>query len=477
MVFFDFKWIFLMFVNCKDNIRLIFFIIFLVTINLIVGYVIFPSELIQPDSQGYIAFSILRTLGYPVFLWIVHAVFKTHAAVPFFQLFICAISSYNLAVSIKKISKNAFIPYFLLALLWLNPEWIKCHFQIMTESLSVSLLCFFMSSLINAYQMGKCRSFLNAGIFFALGVLVRPINLHCLPVLMGALYFFWKKHQEISWKSASYLVVVPLVLCAVGFGANAYIHKEEKGPSFFSYNFLGKVGFFATADVKSTEPEFMKQLSEHTREFREMIQQNSSIQNYYQFTASYTDMIRYGVLGKIPLSQSQLEDKSFYTKRAIEIIMHYPVLYVKDVAIQLSALWLLLDIKMPTEKILMSEFVEKFYVLKNSDIRAETYFNKRVRPIWQAMTVRLMFGTLFLITLLGLFIPLVRPKYMYEPKVFAFAFASYIIHSGFLCIAMSHEGFPRYAMGLWPALFVAISIVADYVLLQLVQRRAIALHP
>jgi hypothetical protein len=465
-----------MFEMHKINLSFSCFILFLVLTNLVVGYVIFPSELIQIDSTGYITFSSSRTLGYPVFLWCIHTIFKTYAVVPFFQLLIYSIAIYKLAISIKKINQNAIIPYFLLALLWLNPEWIKCHFQIMTESLSVSLLCLFMASLINAYRTGRDRSFLYAGIFFALGVLVRPINLYCLPVLIGALYFFWKKHQAISWKSLAYLVVVPLVLCAVGFGANTYIHKEEKGSSFFSYNFLGKVGFFATPDVKSTEPEFMKQLSEHTREFREMISQNGSMQNYYQFTASYTDVIRYGVLGKVPLSQAQLEDKSFYTKRAIEIIRHYPVLYAKDVAIQLTALWLLLDIKMPSEKFLLNEFVEKFYVLKNSNIRAEIYFNKRVRPVWQAMAVRLMFGTLFLITLLGLFIPLIRPKWMAQNSVFAFSLASYIIHSGFLCIAMSHEGYPRYAMQLWPALFVAISIVADYLLSQLKQRRATALH-
>ena len=125
----------------------------------------------------------------------------------------------------------------------------------------------------------------------------------------------------------------------------------------------------------------------------------------------------------------------------------------------------------------MSNFVEKFYVLKNSDIRAEIYFNKRVRPAWQALSVRLMFGTLFLITLMGLFVPFIRSKWMVETPFFAFSLASYIIHSGFLCIAMSHEGFSRYAMGLWPALFVAISIVFDCGLSQLAQRRVTALRP
>ena len=339
----------LMFVKCNINVSLFILILFLAFLNLIFGYVILPTDLMQIDSQGYIAFSSSRTIGYPVFLWCIHAIFKIYAVVPLFQLFIYSIASYKLAVSIKNITRNAVIPYLLLALLWLNPEWIKCHFQIMTESLSVSLLCLFMASLINAHQNGRYWSFLYAGIFFALGVSVRPINLYCLPVLMGALYFFWEKHQEISWKNVISLTVAPLILCAVGFGANAYVHRDVKGPSFFSYNFLGKVGFFATPDVKSTEPEFMKQLSEHTREFREMIRQNGSIQNYYQFTASYTDMIRYGILGKIPLSEEQLKDRSFYTKRAVEIIKHYPILYVKDVAIQLAALWLLLDIKMPTE--------------------------------------------------------------------------------------------------------------------------------
>lgn len=450
---------------------LIFFILLLVAINLLVGLVFIPSELIQIDSNGYISFSSSRTIGYPVFLWCIHALFKTYAVVPFFQLLIYSFASYRLAVSIKNICKNTAISYFLLSLLWLNPVWMKYHFQIMTESLSVSLLCLFMASLINAHMKGNYKLFLYAGIFFALGVSVRPINLYCLPILMGALYFFWKKHNEIFWRRIILLSVMPLVLCMIAFSANSYIHKEEKGPSFFSFNFLGKVGFFATPDVKTTEPQFMRQLSEHTREFREMINQNKSIQNYYQFTASYTDMIRYGVLGKIPLTQNQLEDRSFYTKRAFEIIKHYPALYAKDVGIQLSALWLMMDIKMPSEKNSMTEFVERFFVLKNSDIRAEIYFNKRVRPAWQAIFVRLIFGALFLITFFGLFIPLVRPKWMNSPIVFAFSLGAYIIHSGFLCIALSHEGYPRYAMGLWPALFVPISVVFDYVLSYIKQRR------
>lgn len=466
-----------MFVKININIQLVLFIFFLVAVNIVVGYVFMPSELIQIDSGGYISFSSSRTIGYPIFLWCVHTLFKTYAVVPIFQLCIYAVASYQLAISVKSISKNTVVPYFLLALLWLNPEWIKCHFQIMTESLSVSLLCLFMASLLNAHLKGAYSSFLYASLFFALGVSVRPINLYALPVLMGALYFFCKKYNEISWREIISLLVVPVILCAFAFGVNSYIHKTEKGPSFFSFNFLGKVGFFATPDVKSTEPEFMRQLSDHTREFREMIDQNQSIQNYYQFTASYTDMIRYGVLGKIPLTQKQLEDRSFYTKRAVEIIKHYPVLYLKDVAIQLSALWLLLDIKVPSEKILRNEFVEKFYVLKNSDIRAEIYFNKRVRPFWQAFTVRLMFGSLFFITLMGLFLPIIRRKWMLNASVFAFSLASYIIHSGFLCIAMSHEGLPRYAMGLWPALFVAISVVADYVLSHIKQRQYFITRP
>jgi len=436
----------------------------LLVVNLFAGYVIFPTELVQPDSGGYIAFSSSRTLGYPVFLWCVHAIFKTYAAVPFFQLFIYCIASYKLAVSIKRISKNASIPYFLLALLWLNPEWIKCHFQLMTESISVSMLCLFMASLINAHLTGRYRSFLYAGVFFALSVLMRPINLHCLPVFIGALYFFRQKHHEITWNTVAALLFVPCALYAMGSGAHAYIHKDTKDASFFGHVFLGKVGFFATPDVKTSEPEFMNNLAEHTREFREMLQQNGSIQNYYQFTASYTDMIRYGVLGRIPLTEAQLKDRSFYTKRAIEIIKQYPLLYAKDVGIQFAALWLLLDIKMPSEKLLINEFVDKFYVLKNSDMRADIYFNKRIRPAWQALSVRLIFGTLFLITLIGSCIPLFRRRGMVETRVFSFSLGSCIIQSGFLFIAMSHEGFPRYAMTLWPALFIPICLVSDYAL-------------
>lgn len=92
---------------------------------------------------------------------------------------------------------------------------------------------------------------------------------------------------------------------------------------------------------------------------------------------------------------------------------------------------------MPSEKFLLSEFVEKFCVLKNSDIRAEIYFNKRVRPVWQAMTVRFMLGALFLITFFGLFIPLVRPKYMGETNVFSFSLAS--IHYSFRIFMYSNE--------------------------------------
>ncbi len=93
--------------------------------------------------------------------------------------------------------------------------------------------------------------------------------------------------------------------------------------------------------------------------------------------------------------------------------------------------------KMPSEKFLLNELVEKFYVLKNSDMRAEIHFNKRVRPVWQAMTVRLMFGTLFLITLCGIFIPLTRPEYMSETNVFFFL--SSIIHYSFRIFMHSNE--------------------------------------
>lgn len=443
---------------------LVFFILLLVAINLLVGLVLIPSELIQIDSGGYIDFSSSRTIGYPVFLWCIHALFKTYAVVPFFQLLIYSFASYRLAVSIKNICKNTAISYFLLSLLWLNPVWMKYHFQIMTESLSVSLLCLFMASLINAHLKGNYKSFLYAGIFFALGVSVRPINLYYLPILMGALYFFWKKHRNFLLKDVVVLTMAPFFLYAISSATNSYVHRDAKSPSFFGHILLGKVGFFATPDVKTTEPQFMRQLSEHTCEFREMINQNKSIQNYYQFTASYTDMIRYGVLGKIPLTQNQLEDRSFYTKRAFEIIKHYPALYAKDVGIQLSALWLMMDIKMPSEKNSMTEFVERFFVLKNSDIRAEIYFNKRVRPAWQAIFVRLIFGVLFLLTLFCLFIPLLRPQIIDDTFYFSFTLASYMVQLGFLCIALCHEGFPRFAMSLWPALFVPVCLVSDHLL-------------
>ena len=446
------------------NFSLTLFTAFLVTVNLIIGYILMPTELIQPDSQGYISFDSSRTLGYPIFLWCIHSIFKTYAVVPVFQLFIYAVASYKLATSVKNISRNAVIPFLLLALLWLNPGWTKCHFQIMTESVSVSLLCFFVASLIKAHLTGSYRSLLYAGIFFALGIAIRPINLHYLPVFIGAFYFFYKKNPNVSWKNIGIAITVPIALYALNSGANSYVYKDARGPSFFAYNFLGKVGFFATPDVPSTEPQFIKQLSERTHEFREMINQNESIQNYYQLTACYSDIIRYGILGKIELSPEQFNDKSFYTKRAVEIIKHYPWLYAKDVAIQFAALWLLLDVKMPSEKLSINSLIETFFIDKNSDVCAEIYFNKRLRPAWQAISIRSVFGTLFLMTLLGLLIPLARPKWMKDTRTFAFSLASYIIQSGYICIAMSHNGYTRYAVALWPALFITICLALDYAL-------------
>lgn len=439
-------------------------ILFVPLLALIAAYLthrFFTPELMQVDSGGYIHFSPTRTVGYPVFL----SFFSNLNYVPLVQWLIYGLGVWTLA---RVISNHFGKPwgYLIAVLSFLNPEWNKYHFNILTESLSSSLLIFLLAGVFSFVKERQLKSLAFVSVMVGLGILIRPINYTWLAASIMLLLAYGSFQKSAIIKQLLTALMPLGVILLAGMAMYAQHHGEFKTQSFLGHNLIGKAGVFAQESCPTDQPKFMKSLAEKTKPITKAVGTLSIMQGRYMYSASYYDHIRYSLLNEVSKEQNiSLSDQDMLNLSK-DIIRCHPMAFLKDSILNYAALWLLLDIKTSFEA-----FQDKLFINANPEMakvlwNADYLQNARPRPDWLVYGVRLCFGIAGLLSLLfslNLFITSLRARKPSDFLVMA-GVSGALIQSGYMVIAVLQAGLPRYAMSFWPCLLFLFVVVCHHIL-------------
>ena len=423
----------------------------------------------EADSFSYLHFGESRTAGYPVFLKILFGIFNSTYFITLSQLVIFSYSGFYLALSIDKIIQKNGWGFFILASLFLNPYWFSFHFKILTESLSSSLLCLFLGSIINYFATKKVIYLYLISIFIGTGILIRPINYTWILGAFFILFYSIFFENNIGMMKRIFILFTPLVLLLF-IGSSIYYAKygSFKTQSFLGNNLIGKAALFADKSVISKEPKFIKALENISKNYIAPLESTNYIQNYYYIGSNIYDVFRYTYLEKIKKEYGIVENVNddFLAERSFEIIKSHKWLYAKDCLINLASLWLLLDFKSYSEKAELSQIIQKIPREYGSHVSSILQVSKSWPPIivWSLRTIMIILFLLSIIFLMLPFILLLLKKYQISQVVIIASIAALIIHASFCITAFLQAGLPRYSFALWPCLSVIIAVFGSVLL-------------
>jgi hypothetical protein len=417
--------------------------------------------LMQPDSESYMTFSPVRTIGYPFFLWVVKRIFGTLDVIPVIQLSLLTFSVTYLANAFFRLTRGYFLTFALIAGVMINPGYIHV-FNIMTEPVSVAILVAFMATAINFFQKPSLKDLAQLSLFAGLAILVRPVHYAYIPILMilGLITKFPIKVTIIRrfLTSVTPLFLLILLGCVGQYAKNGMFKLENLG----GFNMIGKVSLIAEKEIPSRHPEFLKEALGFSVPTIDYLDKTPNLHIRYILSAPYYDYFRYSYLPEI--SKRLPVDDGVYAQTSWDIIKSYPIAYAQDVWMNFSALWQLHDLLTVKEKMLLKSFIDSHqpspYIVYpwypntiNFSIKHHPFF------VWGLRLILLGIAVSGLIMLFGSLIALLRGREV-MPLILTGATAALVTQGHFLLIALSQAGLPRYSFSMWPTIvFVGIIVL------------------
>ncbi|NDD59483.1 MAG: hypothetical protein EBZ47_09635, partial [Chlamydiae bacterium] len=202
-------------------------------------YLFSGESLFKPDSLGYVDFSPIRSVGYPLFLKSVFFLWGSYTIIPFIQLFLFCCSAYFLSVSFFQISRSFPLSFLLLCALLGNVPFAQFSFFILTESITQSLLMLALALTIRAWNS---RNKAYYGLCFVVGIatIVRPLFI-VLAVLPFGLLFLQSSLKKLFSKPFFIGAFIIMFILSLGSAMQFFRYGFFKTESFLGYNLIGKV--------------------------------------------------------------------------------------------------------------------------------------------------------------------------------------------------------------------------------------------
>jgi hypothetical protein len=257
-----------------------------------------PPPMMTPDSPTYLNWSVIRTPGYPLFLSAVRIIDPELGHLPYVQMAILIASTAFLAQAAARLGGPWWLWPLMGAGILGNPFIWRYSWEILTESLFISLFMIFFGCVAMALQRRPALIWLFAtsGILGA-AILVRPAGYALLGVapLIGLL---WTGRR---WTAVGAATIPAIAILLVVSGWNLATKGYFGTQIFAGYN-IGK----------------------------------------YDHTLDTAPVANFGI--EAPSIELAKQNNAYSTSSAIVTIRHHPADYISHVLTTFSGLWTFPDI-------------------------------------------------------------------------------------------------------------------------------------
>ena len=182
---------------------------------------------ITPDSQHYLEFNALRTAGYPMFLALSKSVFgDVMAALPM-QLWLFAVCAALLTWELARLTGMLTVALLVQCALFGNVEATQYHFQLFTESLSMSILALSIAAVSAFVRTGRMWPLVIASALIGASIAVRPSMISQV-VVLAIVLLMMRGRLKARWYVLIAAAAGPLLV--VGMTESAYYRAHHDGP-------------------------------------------------------------------------------------------------------------------------------------------------------------------------------------------------------------------------------------------------------
>ncbi|MBF0562095.1 MAG: hypothetical protein HQL37_08760 [Alphaproteobacteria bacterium] len=422
------------------------------------------TPILQPDSDSYLNFAAIRMAGYPLFLR-----FFGPSGGMYAQTLIYAAALAVLGREIVRANCVFVLAMGLIFTLMINPYLNLYHATIMTESLFTSLLTLFLAAMIRYSRTPHWHWAMAAAVVAGLAATVRPTGYAFLPVLV--LMVLMSRRRLSSGRVLAVVMmaaIVPMLILAGGERAYTRIHHGAAATSLAGRHFFAKAALIEAPARSQAETDPMRQrlfaaLETDFAPVRALVREapNSDIErvlaeNYETcIEGSCSDKVR----AEIGLPEAAMNIVAF--KVGLERLSGAPLGYLALSWRHYKDLWVLYPQNYPDLIAPFAAFIAAHRPLPFEPLM--TVLINGFTPRGEAVLVQPVATAIGWITgaLSALCLVVAWRGRSISPLTDAGLLTAITLHGVLLLTALLGVGIPRYTMGMWPAMVVAMTAVAQ----------------
>ncbi len=306
------------------------------------------KAIITPDTELYIGFNEIRTLGYPFFLKTVTILLGNLDLLVPIQLNLLLASILILGWAVRRVLNNLVSGLAVVLVLALDTALLGWSLYLMTEGLFVPLLIAHAGFALLLLVRPTRTAAAFAGLTLIAALLVRPAAyslLLSLPLLI--LLLRSRQVAMLAWT-----IVPAVILYLAAAGAHRAVLGTWQSQSFGGFTLLGKVALLIDGDVPGAPPlgeEIYRRIAPQVKE----ADTKKFPAELWLYTSNWYDQILYREISPVlnnfvtrpgsnatynyDYTWSQMNSTAW--SLALHVIEQYPVGYLRLVAAQYYGLW------------------------------------------------------------------------------------------------------------------------------------------
>jgi hypothetical protein len=417
---------------------------------------------LTPDSQSYIAFAPMRTAGYPLFL----NLFGIRAAVAL-QPVLYSLALFFLACELLRSltagARHVVIVFLILLTCMGNPELNKYHAMVMTESLSMTALIWFLCVIVFFLRTASISAAVMASVVVGLASAIRPSAYALLVTLPIMVLFRWKALAGRRSVMLAAVLCPALSLIAIERSATSAYHGAA-ATSLAGRHFFAKAGMIEAPEAAASDDAPTQLLNATLQSRYAPIRALLDVVPRWDvrdaLSESYEGCLEYSCIEDVrdSLHLPEAEMNRLALRVGLARIRRSPMAYASLVWERYRSLWTLYKLRYPDAASVFNAFIEAHRplpfqdrLLDVSEIATPSTIGRFVRPLG----LGLGFLTCGL-AIIGLAAG-ARLQAL-DGRLAAASLASLTVHGTFLVTAATGLGILRYTISMWPAMMTALAL-------------------
>jgi hypothetical protein len=433
--------------------------------------------LIEPDSDTYVHFGEYRTAGYPLFISAARALGAALEMLPLVQLTLsCAALAFLGWATARVAPSRIWAPMLVLAIL-VNPFLAETHFQILTESLFITLTMVIVGLLALYLHAPGSGLVAMTGVAMGLAIATRPTGYAFLPLLPVAALLV---PDQKRWRRAI-AVAIGLAAAATVIGLEMATYHERHGPerrTLLARHLFAKAGL-VEAGVPNPYPQgdprraVWQALDEGARGARSLIREAPSFGASAHIGAAYELELQYRfATAKIQTAASALAVHPDDIRRevAFAILSSAPRDYLGLTWHHYVRSWTLFAANHPRETPALADYLASRRPLPLDE--AGGSLDEDLQPSPLALFVQPAVHALWLITIAvaGVVAARLARRRAVSAALATAAVLSLMVNGNFALVSLTGNVQPRYTLAMWPAM-IACAAFAAIAVWQAIRRR------